>query len=133
MSLASSIQQFKIRLETNPKLGVMLIVFIIALWVYGLFEILDWSDELEKERVDLQKKYDLAEDLSKETFWETRKNISQELLKTLEARLWPIQNEGPARASLEKEISQLAKKYRQKEPEQFLTMYDSVRDKSKTE
>ena len=33
----------------------------------------------------------------------------------------------------EKEISQLAKKYRQKEPEQFLTMYDSVRDKSKTE
>ncbi|MDP1725124.1 MAG: hypothetical protein Q8L85_10545 [Alphaproteobacteria bacterium] len=110
MSLASSIQQFKIRLETNPKLGVMLIVFIIALWVYGLFEILDWSDELEKERVDLQKKYDLAEDLSKETFWETRKNISQELLKTLETRLWPIQNEGPARASLEKEISQLAEK-----------------------
>ena len=33
----------------------------------------------------------------------------------------------------EKGISQLAKKYRQKEPEQFLTMYDSVRDKSKTE
>lgn len=33
----------------------------------------------------------------------------------------------------EKEISRLAKKYRQKEPEQFLTMYDSVRDKSKTE
>ena len=30
-------------------------------------------------------------------------------------------------------ISQLAKQYRQKEPEQFLTMYDSVRDKSKTE
>lgn len=33
----------------------------------------------------------------------------------------------------EKEISQIAKKFRQKEPEQFLTMYDSVRDKSKTE
>lgn len=33
----------------------------------------------------------------------------------------------------EKAISQLAKKFRQKEPEQFLTMYDSVRDKSKTE
>jgi len=33
----------------------------------------------------------------------------------------------------EKGISQLAKKYRQKEPEQFLTMYDSIRDKSKTE
>ena len=33
----------------------------------------------------------------------------------------------------EKTISQLAKQYRQKEPEQFLTMYDSVRDKSKTE
>ena len=33
----------------------------------------------------------------------------------------------------EKVISQLAKQYRQKEPEQFLTMYDSVRDKSKTE
>jgi aminoglycoside N3'-acetyltransferase len=33
----------------------------------------------------------------------------------------------------EKVISQLAKKYRQKEPEQFLTMYDSIRDKSKTE
>ncbi len=33
----------------------------------------------------------------------------------------------------EKGISHLAKKYRQKEPEQFLTMYDSVRDKSKTE
>ena len=33
----------------------------------------------------------------------------------------------------EKAISQLAKQYRQKEPEQFLTMYDSVRNKSKTE
>ena len=32
----------------------------------------------------------------------------------------------------EKVISQLAKQYRQKEPEQFFTMYDSIRDKSKT-
>lgn len=29
----------------------------------------------------------------------------------------------------EKKVSQLAKQYRQKEPEQFLAMYDSVRDK----
>ncbi|EGP93450.1 hypothetical protein MY1_0687 [Nitrosarchaeum koreense MY1] len=29
----------------------------------------------------------------------------------------------------EKKISQLAKQYRQKEPEQFLAMYDSIRDK----
>jgi len=29
----------------------------------------------------------------------------------------------------EKKISQLAKLYRQKEPEQFLAMYDSIRDK----
>ncbi len=33
----------------------------------------------------------------------------------------------------EKVVSQLAKQYRQKEPEQFLTMYDSIRNKSKTE
>ena len=32
----------------------------------------------------------------------------------------------------EKEISQLEKHYRQNEPEQFLAMYDSIRDKSKT-
>ncbi len=32
----------------------------------------------------------------------------------------------------EKEISQLEKHYRQHEPEQFLAMYDSIRDKSKT-
>jgi len=31
----------------------------------------------------------------------------------------------------EKEISQLEKQYRQHEPEQFLAMYDSIRDKSK--
>ena len=31
----------------------------------------------------------------------------------------------------EKEISQLEKHYRQHEPEQFLTMYDAIRDKSK--
>ncbi len=29
----------------------------------------------------------------------------------------------------EKKISHLAKQYRQKEPEQFLAMYDSIRDK----
>ncbi|HSA76596.1 MAG TPA: hypothetical protein VLE02_03540 [Nitrosarchaeum sp.] len=29
----------------------------------------------------------------------------------------------------EKKISQLSKHYRQKEPEQFLAMYDSIRDK----
>ena len=32
----------------------------------------------------------------------------------------------------EKEISQLEKRYRQHEPEQFLTMYDAIRDKSRT-
>ncbi len=32
----------------------------------------------------------------------------------------------------EKEISHLEKHYRQHEPEQFLTMYDATRDKSKT-
>jgi hypothetical protein len=32
----------------------------------------------------------------------------------------------------EKAIEQLAKQYRQKEPQQFLAMYDLVRDKSKT-
>ena len=32
----------------------------------------------------------------------------------------------------EKEISQLEKHYRQNEPEQFLAMYDAVRDKSKS-
>ena len=31
------------------------------------------------------------------------------------------------------EISRLVKQYRQKEPEQFLAMYDSVREKSRTE
>ncbi|MGI0022624.1 MAG: hypothetical protein ACRD9Q_07170 [Nitrososphaeraceae archaeon] len=33
----------------------------------------------------------------------------------------------------EKAISQLAKQYRQKQPEQFLAMYDSIRNKSKTQ
>ncbi len=32
----------------------------------------------------------------------------------------------------EKEISQLEKHYRQHEPEQFLVMYDAIRDKSNT-
>ena len=31
------------------------------------------------------------------------------------------------------EINRLAKFYRQKEPEQFLAMYDTIREKSKTE
>ena len=33
----------------------------------------------------------------------------------------------------DKEISQLEKHYRQHEPEQFLVMYDAIRDKSKTD
>ena len=33
----------------------------------------------------------------------------------------------------DKEISFLQKRYRQREPDQFLTMYDSMRDKSDTE
>lgn len=41
--------------------------------------------------------------------------------------------ENKGEAISDKVISQLAKQYRQKEPEQFLTMYDSVRNKSKTE
>ena len=32
-----------------------------------------------------------------------------------------------------KEINRLVKFYRQKEPEQFLAMYDSIRERSKTE
>ena len=33
----------------------------------------------------------------------------------------------------DKEISFLQKRYRQREPDQFLSMYDSIRDKSNTE
>jgi len=33
----------------------------------------------------------------------------------------------------DKEISFLQKRYRQREPDQFLSMYDSIRDKSSTE
>ena len=33
----------------------------------------------------------------------------------------------------EKEISRLEKRYRRHEPEQFLIMYDAIRDKSKTD
>ena len=33
----------------------------------------------------------------------------------------------------DKEISFLQKRYRQREPDQFLSMYDSIRDKSDTE
>ena len=33
----------------------------------------------------------------------------------------------------EKEILKLEKRYRQHEPEQFLAMYDAIRDKSKTD
>ncbi len=33
----------------------------------------------------------------------------------------------------DKEISQLQKRYRQHEPDQFLSMYDTIRDKSDTE
>jgi len=33
----------------------------------------------------------------------------------------------------EKEILQLQKRYRKHEPEQFLAMYDTIRDKSKTD
>lgn len=111
MSLASSIQEFKIRLETNPKLGVILIIFVIALWVYGLLEILDWSNTLEQERITAQKKYAIVQDLAKEQFWEERKLISEELLKTLETRLWPMtSNEGLVRANLGKEIEQIAEK-----------------------
>ena len=35
--------------------------------------------------------------------------------------------------SSDREIFRLAKQYRQNEPEQFLAMYDSTREKSKTE
>ncbi len=33
----------------------------------------------------------------------------------------------------DKEIARLQKRYRQREPDQFLAMYDSIRDKSDTE
>jgi len=33
----------------------------------------------------------------------------------------------------EKEISRLEKRYRRHEPEQFLIMYDAIRDKSRTD
>jgi len=37
--------------------------------------------------------------------------------------------DGKGESISEKKIHQLAKQYRQKEPEQFLAMYDSIRDK----
>ncbi len=40
-------------------------------------------------------------------------------------------HEGKGEKISDKEISQLEKHYRQHEPEQFLSMYDATRDKSK--
>lgn len=110
MAISLGFQKFRARIEANPKLGIALILLVILVWGYGFLEIMDFSGELEQERMIAQKKLEQVEDLAKEQFWEERKLQSQELLKTLEGRLWPIQNEGLVRANLQNELNQLAEK-----------------------
>ena len=42
-------------------------------------------------------------------------------------------NEKMGRSMSDQEVSRLVKQYRQNEPEQFLAMYDAIRDKSSSE
>lgn len=110
MAISSGFQDFRSKIEANPKLGIGLIFLILLVWVYGFLEIMDFSTDLEQERIIAQKKLNLVEDLAREQFWEERKLQSQELLKSLESKLWPIQNEGLVRANLQNELNQLAEK-----------------------
>lgn len=110
MAISLGFEQFKARLEANPKLGVALVVLMVALWGYGFLELMDFSDSLEQERIAAEKKHTLIRSLAREDFWEERKLQSQELLKSIESKLWPIQNEGLVRANLQSELSQLAEK-----------------------
>jgi len=52
-------------------------------------------------------------------------------IKKTQSQIIKEYHESKGETISEKEVSQLEKHYRQKEPEQFLAMYDAVRDKSK--
>ena len=52
-------------------------------------------------------------------------------IKKTQSQIIKEYHESKGETISEKEVSHLEKHYRQKEPEQFLAMYDAVRDKSK--
>ena len=53
-------------------------------------------------------------------------------IKKTQSQIIKEYHESKGETISDKEISQLERHYRQKEPEQFLAMYDAVRDKSKS-
>ena len=59
------------------------------------------------------------------------KTLKQYNIKKTQSQIIKEYYENKQEAISEKTISQLVKKYRQNEPEQFLAMYDSIRDKFK--
>jgi len=52
-------------------------------------------------------------------------------IKKTQSQIIKEYHESKGETISEKEVSHLEKHYRQKEPQQFLAMYDAVRDKSK--
>lgn len=110
MTLFEQINQLRLKVMTNPRLLVSVILVVILLWMILLVELIDISDDFERDYVEAYKKLTQTEELAREDFWEERKKQSSALLERVEARLWPIQNEGLARATLQKELTELAEK-----------------------
>jgi len=65
-----------------------------------------------------------------------KKSVNQTLrnynIKKTQFQIIKEYHENKGEKISENEISQLEKRYRQREPEQFLIMYDAIRDKSRT-
>jgi hypothetical protein len=110
MAVSDLIIAFQSELKKKPllRLGLAGLIVIIAGFVYDTIQTYRvesytaYSDKFRHTKELLQ--------LSKENFWEKRQTETQTFLSTLEARLWPSQNEGLARANLQKELTQICEK-----------------------
>lgn len=110
MTLMEQLAALRLKIMANPRLLISTLLVIFLIWMILILELVDIADEFEQDFITTYKQLTQTQALAREEFWGERKKQSAALLERMESRLWPIQNEGLARATLQKELTELAEK-----------------------
>lgn len=110
MTLIEQLIQMREKITSNPRLLISTLLVVLLVWMLIILELADVAQDFENEYITTYRQLTQTKALAREDFWGERKKQSAALLEKVEGRLWPLQNDGLARASLQKELTELAEK-----------------------
>jgi hypothetical protein len=107
--VAAMIQPLVSQIRQNPRLGWALALVGVILWLYAILLVQDAVTAENRRLSQRRAEVTRLERLAADTEWPRRAQESDAMRAALEARLWPIETEGLARAEFQEYLIRTAR------------------------